>query len=254
MIKQYLPVFLFSALVLGAFSPVLAQEGSVDASVETGNIQLETRARVNTDLRSTYEAGKAALEAQRERIKAETEARKAAAEARGDEAQARREALRVELEARRAEADARRETARAEAEARRAEAQARRVEFQRAAAERRVENAARVILATIERLEKIINRIESRIAKIQARGGATSEAEASVALAKGNLADARASVNAFINIDLSSEIAQDNFEKVRAAAAEAREHLRAAHRNLMMAVRSLSAVEASTEVNSSAEL
>lgn len=252
--KPYLSVIFLVFISLPV--ALLAQDVSVDvdASVRTQTLEVETRTGANVDLRSVYEAQKARLEAQRESIRAGAEARKAAAEARGDEAHARREAVRIELDARRAEADARRETARVEAESRRAEAQVRRVEFQQAIAKRQVEHVARVILATIGRLEKIIDRIESRIAKIQARGGATAEAEAFVAAALGNLAEARASVDAFVSIDLSSEIAQDNFERVRAAAAEAREHIRAAHQNLMMAVRSLRAVEVTVETDGSVGL
>ncbi|OHA92519.1 MAG: hypothetical protein A2665_00560 [Candidatus Zambryskibacteria bacterium RIFCSPHIGHO2_01_FULL_46_30] len=161
--------------------------------------------------------------------------------------------MRAEIEARRAQADERREAARIEAEARRAEAQSKRVEFQQAVAKRQVENTARVILATIERLENIIVRLESRMAKIKAQGGVTSESETFVAAARANLSDARLAVDAFVSIDLSSERALENFQRIRATAAETREHIRAAHRNLMMAVRSLSSVEMNLEAGISAE-
>lgn len=161
--------------------------------------------------------------------------------------------MRAEIEARRAQADERREAARIEAEARRAQTQTKRVEFQQAVAKRQVENTARVILATIGRLENIIVRLESRIAKIKARGGLTSESEGFVAAARANLSDARLAVDAFSSIDLSSERALENFQRIRAAAAEAREHIRAAHRNLMMAVRSLGSVEMNLEADISVE-
>ena len=161
--------------------------------------------------------------------------------------------MRAEIEARRAQADERREAARIEAEARRAQTQTKRVEFQQAVAKRQVENTARVILATIGRLENIIVRLESRIAKIKARGGLTSESEGFVAAARANLSDARLAVDAFSSIDLSGERALENFQRIRAAAAEAREHIRAAHRNLMMAVRSLGSVEMNLEADISVE-
>ncbi len=129
----------------------------------------------------------------------------------------------------------------------------RRVEFQQNIAKRQVEHVTKVMLATIERLEKIIVRIESRIAKIKAEGGATTEAESFVADAKLNLSDAKASVSAFASIELSSDKARDNFEKVRTMAAGAREHIRLAHENLMKAVRSLGRAKDSTETDSSAE-
>jgi len=161
--------------------------------------------------------------------------------------------MRAEIEARRVQADERREAARIEAEAKRAQTQSKRVEFQQAVAKRQVENTARVILATIGRLENIIVRLESRIAKIKARGGLTSESEGFVAAARANLSDAGLAVDAFVSIDLSSERALENFQRIRAAAAEAREHIRAAHRNLMMAVRSLGSVEMNLEADISVE-
>lgn len=141
----------------------------------------------------------------------------------------------------------RREDIRNNIEQRRASSTERRVEMQRDLAKRKAEHVTRVILATIERLEKIIIRIESRIAKIQARGGVTTETERFVALAKGNLADAQLAVDAFASLDLSGSTARENFETVRAAAAEAREHIRAAHRNLMMAVRALKGPNTGTD-------
>lgn len=266
MMKHYLSTLFLLALALGTFSPVLAQDTSSNKPIEirdnqrdipydgpVGPVMVETRERVNADLKSNYEARRAELEAQREKIRVEAEAKRTAAQARGDEAAARREAMRLELEAKRADMDARREAMRVEAEAKRAEMQARRTEFQREIAMRKAENTARVISATIERLEKIITRIESRIDKVRARGGVTLEAEGYVAAARNNLSDARVSVNAFASIDLSGETAQDNFERVRAIAAEAREHIRAAHQNLMLAVRTLGSVEVSVEVTADAE-
>jgi len=161
--------------------------------------------------------------------------------------------VRAEVEARRVQADERREAARIEAEAKRAQTQAKRVEFQQAVAKRQVENTARVILATIERLENIIVRLESRIAKVKARGGVTSESEGFVAAARANLSDAGLAVDAFVSIDLSSERALENFQRIRAAAAETREHIRAAHRNLMMAARSLGSVEMNLEADVSVD-
>lgn len=237
--KQYLPALIFLALVFGTFTPVSAQQ--------------ETRMRANDDSESVYESQKMRLEAQREKMKEDLEVRKASAEARGDDVQVNREMMRLELGARRAEADAKREDARVKAEAKRVEMRAKRVEFQQDIAKRKVEHTSEVILATIERLEEIIIRLESRIAKVQAQGGITSESERFISLARVNLSDARAAVDAFAGIDLSSEKAAENFERIRGIAAETREHIRAAHQNLMMSVRSLSSVEADSETNDSLE-
>jgi TolA-binding protein len=253
--KQYLSTLLSLALVLGVASVVSAQDANIDASVDAVETR-ETDARPDSrrgknldEIRALRDSQRAQIEAQREKMRAEFEARKAEAEARGDEVQVKREALKLELETRRAEHDAQREARRVEAEAKRAEKQAERIEFQRDIALRKAEHAAKVILATIGRLENIILRIESRIAKVQARGGVTTESERYVALAKGNLRDALALVEVFASLDLSSDRAQDNFEKVRATAAEIREHIRAAHRHLMLAVRALSSVDADAEIN-----
>src|SRR3990167_85802 len=103
-----------------------------------------------------------------------------------------REQIRLDLEARWAEADARREALRAEIEAKRASSTAKRIEFQQDIARRKVAHVTRVMLATIERLEKILARIESRIDKVQARGGETTESKKVAAEAKVNLSAVRA--------------------------------------------------------------
>jgi hypothetical protein len=130
------------------------------------------------------------------------------------------------------------------------EAQERRVEFQQDIAERHAENVSRVISATIGRLEKIIERIGSRISKLQENGIDTTEAEGYIKSAKEDLINARASVSAFASIDLSSADAQTNFEKVRAAAKEAAGHIKSAHGNLRLAVSSLKAERDSSEATS----
>lgn len=145
----------------------------------------------------------------------------------------------------------RREEIRNNIEQRKASSTERRVEMQKSLAKRKVEQVTKVILATIERLEKIITRIESRIKKIQESGGKTTEAESYVAAAKRNLTDARVAVDAFVNLDLSGSAAKENFETVRAAVAEAKEQIRAAHRNLMMAVRTLKGPNTGTATSTS---
>ena len=165
--------------------------------------------------------------------------------------------VKADIEVRQASTTERRERRHEEVKTNIAERKAssteRRVEMQRGLAKRKAKHVAKVILATIERLEKIIVRIESRIDKVQAQGGSTAEAGGFIALARMNLSDARLEVEAFVNIDLSSDVASENFERVRAAAARAREHIRAAHRNLMMAVRSLGSVRVNVEASSSVE-
>ncbi|MEK7461941.1 MAG: hypothetical protein AAB586_02635 [Patescibacteria group bacterium] len=168
-----------------------------------------------------------------------------------NEIQAKREQMKLDLEAKWAEMDAKREAKRAEIEAKRASSTAKRIEFQQGVAQRKVERVIKVMLGTIESLEKITVRIESRIAKVKAQGGNTTESEKFVAFAKTNLLDARTKVGTFASIDLSSEKAAENFERIRTAATEAREIIRKVHENLMMAVRSLRAAEIDIEDSNS---
>lgn len=117
----------------------------------------------------------------------------------------------------------------------------RRIEVRKAVAKNRVANVTRLMLATIDRLEKIIVRIESKIEKIKGEGGSTAEAESFVALAKENLADAKVAVDTFSALDLSgsTDTVRENSDTIRAAAAEAKADLRDARSNLVEAVKAL---------------
>lgn len=166
--------------------------------------------------------------------------------------------VRAQVEARRASStesrEDRREEVRNNIAERRASTTEHRMEIQLNIAKRKVEHVHKVILATIERLEKIILRIESRIDKIQERGGNTAEAEGFVDAAKGNLADAKVALEVFVSVELSGDTLAENFAIIRAAAAEAREHIQAAHQNLRNAIRSLKSVQINAEVQSSTEV
>lgn len=217
MYKKYLALALFMVFALGISAPVLAHEHEDDLSVETN-----TDLRVNsTDLRV-----KANLQ-----VKTDLRTRSSTT------------ATTTERDMKRAEMDQKREAMRLEFEAKRASSTERRVEWQQDIAKRKVEHVTKMMLATVERLEKIIVRIESRITKIKAAGGSTVASEGYIALAKADLANAKTSITAFAAIDLSSDKAQENFERIRTAASQARELIRSAHRNLMMAIRSLPAVK-----------
>jgi hypothetical protein len=142
----------------------------------------------------------------------------------------------------------------ADIEARQASNTERRINFQIDIAERLATNVGRVLTATVTRLERIIDRIESRIEKIEARGGSTTEAEASIEAAEKNLVDAKASINLLTSLDLNGEKAQENFAAVRSAAKEAKSHIRLAHENLMKAVRSLMSASAKVEAEGDVEV
>jgi hypothetical protein len=121
------------------------------------------------------------------------------------------------------------------------EALERRMEVQANAAKRLAANTARVLFATIERLERIIARLESRIEKFEARGGVTAGAKVYVAEAQAHIDLAKEDLRAFASVELTGERAQENFSRVRARAAEVKMHIRNAHTSLKNAVVSLKA-------------
>lgn len=142
-------------------------------------------------------------------------------------------------EDRRASTTERREEKKEKQDDRRASSTEKRIEMQQGIASRRAEQAGRVLAATIDRLEKIVLRVDSRIAKVKAEGGVTAESEAFSAQAKVHLSEARQSLATFSSIDLRADKAQENFAKVRDAANATKEHIRAAHESLMQAIRAL---------------
>ncbi len=144
--------------------------------------------------------------------------------------------------------------ARTEMEVRKATSTERRVEMQRGLAKKKAEHTSRVLTATVERLEKIIARVESRIAKIKSLGGVTTESEAFVAEAKNHLSLAKGKIALFASLDFSGDKAQENFEKVRALATEVKGHIREAHTSLKNAVRALGKVKAELKANATSTL
>lgn len=156
------------------------------------------------------------------------------------EMETRREELQAKAEERRAEIEQKAEERRAQIEEKRAEMTQKRVEFQKEIAEKRLENTSKVTLATIERLEGIADRIQSRIEKVAEAGNDTTESEAYLNAARVDLEAARTNVADFENLDLTSDDAQANFELIKVSAKEAKDHIRSAHENLKNAVQPLS--------------
>ena len=200
------------------------------------------------------EAYRAQMEARRASLEATRETREA-------EINARREALKLKLETEKAQREMfrasttrpAREDVREKVKGRQASSTARRIAMQQDVAKRKAEHVTKVITATIERLENIILRLESRVTKVKDSGRSTTEAEGYIARAKGDLAEAETSVAAFTGLDLSAEKLQDNFELIRAAAQDAKEHIRSAHTNLMNANRTLGGMRTDGNANSTIE-
>jgi hypothetical protein len=160
--------------------------------------------------------------------------------------------VKMKLDARRASSTDMRASSTIRNEERKASSTAKRIELQQGIAKRRAEQTSKVLLATIERLDKLTARLESRIAKVEAAGGNASTSKAYVAEAKTHLSAARVSLEAFSSIDLSGLKANENFERVKAAAKAVKEHIKAAHRSLVNATLSLKpgrSMERSTSTN-----
>ncbi|MDB5253972.1 MAG: hypothetical protein JWL80_38 [Parcubacteria group bacterium] len=113
------------------------------------------------------------------------------------------------------------------------------VEFKSGEAKGRQEMAVTVLNATIGRLENIISRIESRLAKFEASGIVTTEARADVNLAKTDLVSVRAHVATLSALDLTGSTTTQaaNFKIAQTEAKAAREGLTSARQNLEKALR-----------------
>ncbi|MBX4206417.1 hypothetical protein KW784_01375 [Candidatus Parcubacteria bacterium] len=114
-----------------------------------------------------------------------------------------------------------------------------RMEKQDKLSRRMVEHAGKILLATIERLEKIATRLDSRIAKVKTAGGSTVASEGFLAEARVHLSEAKAEMAAFSSIDISGSKLSENLAKVRSAASTIKEHLRLAHQALAKATAAL---------------
>jgi len=205
-IRTSIVIFALAGLVFAAL-PVFAQNATTAPAGTRTTVKAETKAQI--------EARR--VEMEKKRLEFETEAAK------------KREERAMEAEKHRAEIETKKE-----------EMLAKQAEFKRDIAERRIENAGRVILATVERLTNIADRIESRIEKVAAGGGETADAANYLNAARADLEAAKTSVAEFDKLDLSGDDAQVNFELVKVAAKEAKDNIRSAHENLKNAVSSFS--------------
>ncbi len=125
-----------------------------------------------------------------------------------------------------------------------------REEFRANEARMRVRNVTRVMNATIERLNGIIARMESRITKLKAAGAVTVDAEASISAAKSDLLTVKTNVDAINSLDLSGSTttSQTNFETIKTDAGIARESLTSARKNLEKALQFLMKIQKTVKV------
>jgi hypothetical protein len=125
----------------------------------------------------------------------------------------------------------------------------RRIEKQHEIAGRFADKAALRFTAMVERLMTMIERIESRMAKIKAAGGVTTEAEASVSAAKADLVKAQANITLLKDIEITGDNFQTSFGQVKEAAAAVKANLKSAHSNMSKAVRTLGGAKVKVDVN-----
>lgn len=110
--------------------------------------------------------------------------------------------------------------------------------------DRAIANVSSMFMLTAERLETIIERIESQLEKISASGGITITTEHFVELAKTDLVRARASINTLSSTDSDVDsAAKTDFATVKKLSAEIREELKSAKKHLLDAVVSLKDAE-----------
>jgi len=115
-----------------------------------------------------------------------------------------------------------------------------------------IDIATRIFNATVNRLENIADRMDSRIAKIEAAGANTSVAETGVAAARVDIEDAKAHASVFANLDLSTnESAKANMDKARTEAKAAKDELKSAYDNLKKALEEMKRLEKTVKVSAS---
>jgi len=147
--------------------------------------------------------------------------------------------LEVKMEERKASSTERRAEIKTNIEERKASSTAKRIELQQSIAKRMAGHASQMFSAMIERLEKLAERIQSRVDKVKAEGGVTTESERFLADAKIDIEQAKTSLRLFASIDLSADKLRDNFTKIREVGTEIKGHLKEAHQSLVKAIRAL---------------
>lgn len=161
---------------------------------------------------------------------------------RQNQAQEGREKARSEMELRRQEVKQNLLGRMASSTARKEVIAEKRAELRQAHMARLVENATKMLTVTSDRFTGIIERIESRIEKIQDAGGDTAAAESFVRAAKADLAEVKEAIANLPNIEITdsnSTSTPRNFEALRSAVKAVKEEMRSVHENLKSAVQSL---------------
>ncbi len=116
----------------------------------------------------------------------------------------------------------------------------------------KVRQDIKVFTATADRLDKIVTRIESRVTKIKAAGGTTTDIEAQLTLGKASLALGRSDIAAFSAIDLTSATSSTTvrtlLDSIKADAQKAKTDLKATQEYLIKATTLIQGVEKKVKV------
>lgn len=236
---------LFLTIVIAsiALSPILstAESGAsvdVNTSQNSGKTRVESEARIKA--REDLELRKKELEQKRESMKAEIEAK--------------RETMKADIDAKKDEINEKKDTIKAQIEERKqnikSEVEERRSNAVGVIKERIgtfTQNVIKRFNAAIERLDTLTERIDSRIAKIEADGGDTTKAKELMAVAKTQLETAKVStsgveleVETLISVEASTtaEI-RDEFDSLKDQIEKAKGDIKKAHASLIEVINSL---------------
>ena len=231
--KFLLSAVVFALATLPAIS--LAEEAEVELNAGNGarleaKVELEVRRK---ELEQKRESVKKEMESRRESLKAEVETKR---EIIKSEPEQKRETIKEEMEAKR-------ESIKKEVEQRRENAigkiQERLNEF--------VENIIERFEAAVGRLERLAERIDSRIVKMEAENIDVKNAKELLAIAKIKIETARTSIS---EVDLESQIisssaatttavVKEDFQDLKAQMEKAKKDIKAAHATLVEVVKNL---------------
>jgi hypothetical protein len=160
-----------------------------------------------------------------------------------------RSLIRDKVEEKRVEIENEREDIQKEAEERRVKVlEARKEvkgEIRNIGIQKSAEKTTAMLNAMVERFEKLMDRISSRISKVSERGGDTKVSSEKLALAKTDLAKARAQIEDLKKIDLSagsttsSTTLKTNFDAYKNAVKAVKDTFKLVHKDLEESVRAL---------------
>ncbi len=130
-----------------------------------------------------------------------------------------------------------------------------RADFNAQGVQNKIQSRIKVYTASANRLDRLVSRIESRMAKIKTAGGNMAEAEASLNIGKAKLVEARTYIAAFSAFDVASATSSTTvralLDTIKENAVKAKEALKASHRALVKVITLIQGLEKTVKVNDS---